>query len=195
VTLQGMAVPRKSCLATAKLQRHARKKKINYAWVDTCCIDKTSSAELSESINAMFAWYRHSEICLTYLSDLLHSMGPDFDENFFAKSKWFTRGWTLQELLSSIHIEFYDNIWTLIGTKQDLLHIISRVTGIQVRYITGGIDSILAASVGTRMFRVFDAYLTSAVLPLCQGSRRTRATPLSQNMHATPVSSLCVNAR
>lgn len=69
-----------------------------YAWVDTCCIDKTSSAALSEAINSMFTWYKESSICFTYLEDL----EPDnfrYKESetvrFFKKCKWFTRGWTL----------------------------------------------------------------------------------------------------
>jgi hypothetical protein len=157
VTFQDMANPEKAKIMEgytkiAKACYIAREKEINYIWVDTCCIDKTSSAELSESINAIFAWYQHSNICLTYLSDLLHVIRSGFDEDAFIDCKWFRRGWTLQELLALKKIEFYDTTWIFIGTKHDLLQIISRATGIRVGYITGGIESILTVSVGTRMF-------------------------------------------
>ena len=85
-----------------------------YAWVDTCCIDKSSSAELSEAINSMFEWYRDSKVCYAYLEDVTaedmanllfpdeHHLTPDEEREFyqtpFARSRWFTRGWTLQEL-------------------------------------------------------------------------------------------------
>ncbi|KAI4595348.1 hypothetical protein KJ359_007023 [Pestalotiopsis sp. 9143b] len=41
-----------------------------YIWVDTCCIDKTSSAELQEAINSMFKWYERAKVCYAYLSDV-----------------------------------------------------------------------------------------------------------------------------
>jgi len=63
-----------------------------YAWIDTCCIDKTSSAELSEAINSMYRWYKKAAICYAYLSDV--DSADDLKD-----SLWFTRGWTLQELL------------------------------------------------------------------------------------------------
>ena len=62
-----------------------------YVWVDTCCINKESSAELSEAINSMFKWYKDSNHCVAFLSDV---SGP----GEIAKGRWFTRGWTLQEL-------------------------------------------------------------------------------------------------
>lgn len=63
-----------------------------YVWVDTCCIDKKSSAELNEAINSMYKWYERAAICYVYLSDVS-------GKEDIAKSSWFTRGWTLQELL------------------------------------------------------------------------------------------------
>lgn len=100
---------------------------IEWAWVDTCCIDKTSSAELSESINSMFAWYNNSEVCLAYLEDLT----PDksFDEGF-ANCRWPTRGWTLQELIAPKQLIFYDSAWVARTTKLASLDIIVRVTGV-----------------------------------------------------------------
>lgn len=84
----------------------------NYVWVDSCCIDKSSSAELSEAINSMFKWYQRSEVCYAYLSDV-----PNADDNHhrpdspFRRSKWFTRGWTLQELLAPKRLVFFDKDW------------------------------------------------------------------------------------
>ena len=77
-----------------------------YVWIDTCCIDKTSSAELQEAINAMFQWYRNADICYVYLNDVSSDwsfikQGDRYiGQVSLRSSKWFTRGWTLQELLA-----------------------------------------------------------------------------------------------
>jgi len=84
---------------------------LNYAWIDTCCIDKSSSAELSEAINSMFKWYRQAVICFAFLADW------EPEDQTFTHCKWFTRGWTLQELVASETILFYDKTWQLRGTK------------------------------------------------------------------------------
>jgi hypothetical protein len=85
-----------------------------WVWIDTCCIDKTSSAELSEAINSMYQWYRDSQICYAYLEDvrLVYAgiAGKDLKE-----SRWFTRGWTLQELIAPSIVEFYDTDVSIIG--------------------------------------------------------------------------------
>jgi hypothetical protein len=65
-----------------------------YIWIDTCCIDKTSSAELSEAINSMFRWYQLANVCYAYLSDVLWAEELDVQEQRLRKSRWFTRGWT-----------------------------------------------------------------------------------------------------
>lgn len=98
-----------------------------YAWVDTCCIDKSSSAELAEAINSMFQWYEHSAICYVYLSD------PKYSTDFLTAvedCRWFTRGWTLQELIAPYELNFFDQNWKLRGNKQDFLNEISGITGI-----------------------------------------------------------------
>jgi hypothetical protein len=41
----------------------ARQDKLQYFWIDTCCIDKSSSAELAEAINSMFSWYQGAVKC------------------------------------------------------------------------------------------------------------------------------------
>lgn len=83
-----------------------------WVWVDTCCIDKRSSAELSEAINSMFRWYQCSRVCYVYLPDV---PGGDYLFEIFANSKWFTRGWTLQELLAPRDLVFFAQDWTVLG--------------------------------------------------------------------------------
>ena len=104
--------------------KHALEDGLGYAWVDTCCIDKSSSAELSEAINSMFAWYKKSTKCYAYLSDVLKA---DFKESF-PKSRWFTRGWTLQELIAPEDVIFYDRDWNNLGTKLERIDWISDIT-------------------------------------------------------------------
>lgn len=92
----------------------ARRDGFQYIWNDACCIDKTDSAELSEAINSMYAWYRDATVCYAYLTDV--SPGPSLQEQF-AKSRWFTRGWTLQELIAPREVVFLTKEWTSFGTK------------------------------------------------------------------------------
>jgi hypothetical protein len=77
---------------------------LEFAWVDTCCIDKSSSAELTESINSMFQWYMNAAVCYVFLD--LPENGQA--EDGLNKCRWFTRGWTLQELLAPNTVKFYD---------------------------------------------------------------------------------------
>ncbi|KAG8811639.1 hypothetical protein FRC17_002370 [Serendipita sp. 399] len=95
-----------------KFLKLSAERQIKYAWADTVCIDKSSSAELDESIRSMFAWYRDSEICIVYLSATRH-----YRE--LAKDPWFTRGWTLQELLAPTCFAFYSDDWRQI-TNNDV---------------------------------------------------------------------------
>jgi hypothetical protein len=104
---------------------------LEWAWIDSCCIDKTSSAELSEAINSMFRWYRDAEICYAYLSDVSAPLTKSDNMDAFRFSKWFTRGWTLQELLAPDELTFFDKDWKEIGTKEGLRETISKVTGIK----------------------------------------------------------------
>ncbi|KAN0099864.1 HET domain containing protein [Hyaloscypha variabilis] len=111
----------------------ASSREIPYVWVDTCCIDKTSSADLTESINSMYRWYANSEVCFAYLLDAKTYEGMDGCHTLRAwdKCRWFTRGWTLQELIAPTVVEFYCNSWHFFGTKQSLFNELSNVTGIQ----------------------------------------------------------------
>jgi hypothetical protein len=101
-----------------------------YALVDTCCIDKTSSAELSETINSMYSWYRLSDVCYVYLADVLPNLDAKARDEAIRKSRWFTRGWTLQELIAPSSVIFYDSHWCELGTKDSLETLISDTTGI-----------------------------------------------------------------
>ncbi|KAM7219519.1 Heterokaryon incompatibility protein (HET) domain containing protein [Rhypophila decipiens] len=89
-----------------------------YVWIDTICIDKSSSAELSEAINSMFDWYYNSGVCYAYLSDVDPGEDPLDPRSSFHTSRWFTRGWTLQELLAPGAVLFFDSGWNYIGRKQ-----------------------------------------------------------------------------
>lgn len=97
-----------------------------YAWVDTCCIDKTSSADLSEAINSMYRWYEKAQVCYVYLADV-SAVTVNWE---FRTSRWFSRGWTLQELLAPRTVVFYNRHWEELGTKWSLKDEISRATGI-----------------------------------------------------------------
>jgi hypothetical protein len=122
----------------------AQKDGLQYFWVDSCCIDKSSSAELSEAINSMFRWYRNAAKCYVYLSDV--STGDPNQptqvsqrpyESAFRQSRWFTRGWTLQELLAPLSVEFFSREGELLGDKKSLERQIHEITGIAVRALQG----------------------------------------------------------
>jgi len=138
--------------------RQAIKDRLLWVWVDTCCIDKTSSAELSEAINSMFRWYQHSRVCYAYLQDVPSGTDVYAHGSAFRKSRWFTRGWTLQELLAPQKIEFYDTNWTHIL----LLNTISYPT-------TGPVDLISdITSIDYATFRHYNAlYSVSSVPAAC----------------------------
>lgn len=101
-----------------------------FVWVDTCCIDKSSSAELSEAINSMFRWYSDAGICYGYLSDVTGWGGDPEAASQFRNSRWFTRGWTLQELLAPKRLVFYSRDWLEMGSKARYAMPISKITGI-----------------------------------------------------------------
>jgi hypothetical protein len=113
--------------------QQAKRHGITHFWVDTCCIDRSSSAELSEAINSMFRWYSVAAKCFIYLSDVsIHDY-----EDTFSKSRWFTRGWTLQELLASKEAEFFSHETEWLGTKASLERQIHEATGIAIQALRG----------------------------------------------------------
>ncbi|KAI1740543.1 heterokaryon incompatibility protein-domain-containing protein [Xylaria scruposa] len=123
-----------------------------YIWVDTCCIDKTSSAELSEAINSMFMWYQKAEVCYAYLADV---PGSQYSFSLLPEDKWFTRGWTLQELIAPRKLSFYAADWSLIGTRESLAPEVTRICGIGEEYLTGDFEMrmtrLQTASIAKRM--------------------------------------------
>ncbi|KAF2828992.1 HET-domain-containing protein [Ophiobolus disseminans] len=98
--------------------------KLPYAWVDTCCINKASSAELSEAINSMFRWYKDAWVGFAYISDMTERASS------FHQSRWFSRGWTLQELIAPKDLIFFDRNWEFRGTRESRAGDISTITGI-----------------------------------------------------------------
>jgi hypothetical protein len=119
--------------------KQAEKDGLRYFWVDTCCIDKSSSAELSEAITSMFRWYGGAVKCYVYLRDVStkssesdYASAP-FWEPAFRSSRWFRRGWTLQELLAPRCVEFFDSDSTRLGDKESLEQVLHEVTKIPPR--------------------------------------------------------------
>ncbi|KAI0746286.1 heterokaryon incompatibility protein-domain-containing protein [Daedaleopsis nitida] len=137
-------------------------------WIDTCCIDKTSSAELSEAINSMYQWYAAATVCYVYLEDVwgwpadislpevavevtpsLNILGsPVFQR--LCSSRWFTRGWTLQELIAAKKARFVTRDWHLLGTKEELAALLTLVTGVNADVLTFS-KSVTSIPVAERM--------------------------------------------
>ncbi|KAK4207529.1 HET-domain-containing protein, partial [Rhypophila decipiens] len=139
----------------------AERDKLDWAWVDTCCIDKSSSSELTEAINSMFSWYSKSTICYVYLSDFhphptaLSDHSPSLSTNktddpvltHLSQCKWFSRGWTLQELIAPQQITFLTSSWHPLGTKLSLSTHLSSITKISqpILLYTQSLSSISVA--------------------------------------------------
>ncbi|KAK0251003.1 hypothetical protein LTS09_013894 [Friedmanniomyces endolithicus] len=116
----------------------ARQDHLQWLWADTVCIDKSSSQELSTALNSMFKYYQNATCCYTYLDDVVKSGGIGRSTLHAGQaSEWFSRGWTLQELLASRHMKVYDREWKLIGTKAELASQLSQITKIGIDYLTG----------------------------------------------------------
>jgi len=116
----------------------AKRDGIQHFWVDTCCIDKSNSTELSEAINCMFRWYRNAAKCYVYLSDVSKTSFNSNDKSMFRKSRWWTRGWTLQELLAPKSVEFFSEEGELLGDRELLEQEIHAITGIAIEALQGG---------------------------------------------------------
>jgi hypothetical protein len=123
--------------------QQAKRDGLDYFWVDTCCIDKANSQELQEAINSMFDWYQKAKKCYVYLSDVECNTSDAESESSrrwkpaFRKSRWFTRGWTLQELLAPASVVFYSKEGDLLGDKQSLKDTIHEITGIPIEALQG----------------------------------------------------------
>jgi hypothetical protein len=125
----------------------ARRDGLQYFWVDTCCIDKSNAVELQEAINSMFRWYRDATKCYVYLPDVSRPRTGSADgskenwEQTFRKSAWFSRGWTLQELLAPASVDFFSEEGEVLGNKASLERHICEVTGIPASALRGSLLS------------------------------------------------------
>ncbi|CAH0050261.1 unnamed protein product [Clonostachys solani] len=161
----------------------AAREKYDFIWIDTCCIDKSSSSELSEAINSMYSWYQRAAVCYAYLADVQFLAGAEdditvqepprdspttssrsepnknsspkppiwnFEEFEFRNSRWFTRGWTLQELVAPRKLFFYSRDWKRLGSKDSLRDLISSITGIDYSVLAGG--DLKPISVARKMY-------------------------------------------
>ena len=122
----------------------AAKDGLRYIWVDSCCIKKSSDTELTKAINSMFRWYRRAAKCYVYLSDVSTRKRKERDQVSqntwalaFRESRWFTRGWTLQELLAPASVAFFSKEHERLGTKQSLRQEIHEITEIPISALTG----------------------------------------------------------
>ncbi|KAF3762837.1 hypothetical protein M406DRAFT_232617, partial [Cryphonectria parasitica EP155] len=121
---------------------------VNYVWLDTICIDKSSSSEVSESLNSMYMWYTKAERCLAYMSD--YQVGSPTS---FINSEWFDRGWTMQELVAPSKLEFYDANWRRFGDRSLFTRELAQKTGMRSGILSGQITAthIYHASISHRM--------------------------------------------
>ncbi|ETS86395.1 hypothetical protein PFICI_00223 [Pestalotiopsis fici W106-1] len=162
-TYQDLRDGRKEGKGWDKIEAFCQKSKragYKYGWVDTCCIDKSSSAELSEAINSMYQWYKDSEICYVYMSDVPPNNNHFDESSAFRRSRWFQRGWTLQEFLAPDAIIFFDDSWhycfELILSRprgipenhahESLVTLLSEITGVNEYVVrTGDFESTIIA--------------------------------------------------
>ncbi|KIJ60162.1 hypothetical protein HYDPIDRAFT_32581 [Hydnomerulius pinastri MD-312] len=135
-----------------KLQ--AIKHGLDYIWIDTCCIDQSINTELHEAINSMWQWYQDCDRCFVYMNDVRSDQPPNADDSDFARSQWFRRGWTLQELLAPLNVTFFARDWKKIGKKahQALVGRMSRITGIPANVLSVDGPRPESFSVARRMF-------------------------------------------
>lgn len=121
----------------------------DWLWIDTACIDRSSSAELTEAINSVYEWYQESAICYAFLEDVpLEEWRDSIRSNQSPlKSRWFSRSWTLSELIAPGHVVFYSKEWTRLGDKHELRHLLSLATGVEPAILDGsrGVEEVSIA--------------------------------------------------
>jgi hypothetical protein len=128
-------------------EEQARQNGLQYFWIDTCCINKNDDAELARSINSMFHWYCNATRCYVYLHDVeIRKRKRDEDstaswELDFRTSRWFNRGWTLQELLAPASVEFFSRQRKRLGDKISLRQKIHEITNIPLSALEGNLLS------------------------------------------------------
>jgi hypothetical protein len=117
--------------------QQAKRDGLGYFWVDTCCINKANNTELSKAINSMFRWYQNAKRCYVFLSDVANHTSKIDSKSAFKQSRWFKRGWTLQELLAPHSVEFFSKEGERLGDKESLQHLIHEITGIPIEALSG----------------------------------------------------------
>lgn len=121
--------------------KQAAKDNLAYFWVDTCCIDQSNSSQLSEAIISMYNWYEEAAKCYVYMSDVPWEDNAGVRTNdwmsAFKKSRWFTRGWTLQELIAPRSVQFFSREGKLLGDKRNMIEEVHDVTGIVLEVLDG----------------------------------------------------------
>lgn len=116
---------------------------LQYFWIDTCCINKRDYSELAEALNSMYKWYSKAAKCYVYLTDVRactikqDNKSSEVSWDSFMKSRWFTRGWTLQELIAPSSVEFFSVEGLLLGDKKSLKQQIHEITGISIKALEG----------------------------------------------------------
>ncbi|KAI1493190.1 heterokaryon incompatibility protein-domain-containing protein [Biscogniauxia mediterranea] len=187
-----------------------------YGWIDTCCIDKTDMTELNEAVNSMFKWYEESQVCYAYLGDVppkyalssslsTDALGIDEDDKingnnkvpwkwYFRSSKWFTRGWTLQELLAPSFLLFLDKNWSNIGSRESWATEVHAATGIETKQLwdfkSCSVATKLSWASGRRTTRIEDrAYsllgLLDVNMPLLYGEGKRAFVRLQHELMRT----------
>jgi hypothetical protein len=168
----------------------AAKDGLPYFWVDSCCIDQKSSRDVSEAINKMYRYYENATKCYVYLSDV--SAGTPSKSTAtpwlpaFTNCRWFSRGWTLQELLAPRSVEFFSREWKRLGSKESLEEHIHRASCIPIAALQGrplsefSIDERMSWAKNRRttieedqaycLLGLFDLHM-----PLIYGERKTNA--------------------
>ena len=138
----------------------AKKDSLEYFWVDTCCINKSAETELSESIRSMFRWYERAATCYVCLSDVNYSQNQSIGgdvawEVSFRRSRWFHRGWTLQELLAPATVKFFSQEGEYLGDKWSLVQLIHETTSIPLTALKG-VSPLLHFSIEERIAWIAD---------------------------------------
>jgi hypothetical protein len=127
----------------------AKSERQKYIWIDTCTIDKTSSSELSEAINSMYNWYSNSSVCYVYLADVSSQSSDAIDA--LRNSRWFTRGWTLQELIAPKNLKFYSMEWNFLYHMEAIRYYIHQITRIPMELLWSQKPPLYSYSVAQRM--------------------------------------------
>lgn len=144
---RSLPIPEKVIRACEDVHRRG----ITYLWVDSLCIDSSSSADLDEAVNGSLRRLRNASVCLVFLEDL-PADSPAFDDNIWRKCRYWQRAWTVQELIVPSQVDFFDKQWNYRGSKtsSDFLPLLSNITGVPKTVLTDG-NTLSEISMAARM--------------------------------------------